>query len=204
MFLKQLSLFNVHNSSSTHIYNFFGIYSLNFKRVLKPDGCFMFAMVGGATLTELRSSLVLAELERDGGVSSHVGPFVDFNDVGTLVSNAGFTLPTVDIDTVKVSFPNAMVLMEHLQRMGEGNASLNKKERVSISTFLASACIYDNMYKLQTDQGIEEEEVEVSVQVIYAIGWAPDDSQPKPKERGSATHKVGEIVLDRTSKLDPL
>lgn len=34
------------------------------KRVLKPDGCFMFAMVGGATLTELRSSLVLAEMER--------------------------------------------------------------------------------------------------------------------------------------------
>jgi NADH dehydrogenase [ubiquinone] 1 alpha subcomplex assembly factor 5 len=34
------------------------------RRVLKPDGCFMFAMVGGATLTELRSSLVLAEMER--------------------------------------------------------------------------------------------------------------------------------------------
>ena len=39
------------------------------RRVLKDDGCFMLAMVGGASLSELRSSLVLAEMERVGGVS---------------------------------------------------------------------------------------------------------------------------------------
>ena len=49
----------------------------------------MFAMVGGATLPELRSSLVLAEMERDGGVSPHVGPFVDFSDIGSLMGSAG-------------------------------------------------------------------------------------------------------------------
>lgn len=38
------------------------------RRVLKDDGCFMLAMVGGASLPELRSSLVLAEMERVGGV----------------------------------------------------------------------------------------------------------------------------------------
>lgn len=46
------------------------------QRVLKPDGCFIFAMVGGATLPELRVAMVMAELEREGGVSPHVGPFV--------------------------------------------------------------------------------------------------------------------------------
>ena len=38
------------------------------KRILKDDGCFMFAMVGGTSLPELRSSFVLAEMERKGGV----------------------------------------------------------------------------------------------------------------------------------------
>ena len=33
-------------------------------RVLKPDGCLLFAMPGGGTLPELRSSLILAESER--------------------------------------------------------------------------------------------------------------------------------------------
>ncbi|GMI33726.1 hypothetical protein TeGR_g342 [Tetraparma gracilis] len=46
-------------------------------RVLKPDGAFLVAVPGGQTLPELRSSLLLAEQERDGGVSAHTGPFVD-------------------------------------------------------------------------------------------------------------------------------
>ena len=33
----------------------------------------------------------------DGGVSTHIGPFIDFEDVGSLLTNAEFTLSTVDI-----------------------------------------------------------------------------------------------------------
>jgi len=157
-------------------------------------------MVGGASLTELRSSLVLAEIERDGGVSPRIGPFVDISDVGQLVSGAGFALPTVDVDTITLTYPNAMVLMEHLQRMGEGNACSNRKaDRTSMDTFLAASCIYDGMFAHKdSDDGQSSlrsgsNEVEASVQVIYAIGWAPHDSQPQPKPRGSATHKVGDI-----------
>lgn len=168
------------------------------KRVLKPDGCFLLAMVGGSTLSELRSSLVLAELERDGGVSPHVGPFIDVSDVGSLLTNAGFALPTIDIDTIHLGYPNAMVLMEHLQRMGEGNASLSRKPSVPKDTFLSAACIYDNMFSLSSNQD-GDTDVEASVQVIYAIGWSPHKSQQQPKERGSAKHKVGEVVIDQSN-----
>ena len=163
-------------------------------RVLKPNGCFLFAMIGGATLPELRASLVMAELERDGGVSPHVGPFCELSDIGSILSSAGFQLPTIDVDTLKVAYPNSMVLMEHLQRMGEGNACINRRQRTSLDTFLASACIYDTQFGLETDEGIEEDTIEASVQVIFAIGWSPHESQQKPLERGSATMKVGEMV----------
>ena len=183
------------------------------KRVLKPDGCLMFAMIGGSTLSELRSSLVLAEMERDGGVSTHVGPFVDFADVGTLLTAAGFTLPTVDIDTIKLGYPNAMVLMEHLQRMGEGNACASRRgttnagdrtgPRMGTDAFLSAACIYDSMYKLEVDDGVyDNDSVEASVQIIYAIGWTPHESQQKPLDRGSATRKVGEDVVVEETKAD--
>lgn len=168
------------------------------RRVLKPDGCFMFAMVGGATLTELRSSLVLAEMERDGGVSPHVGPFVDFADVGALLTNAGFNLTTIDIDTIKLGYPNAMVCMEHLQRMGENNACVSRRPNMSADTFLASACIYDELYPLE-GQGADEKDVEATVQVIFGIGWTPHESQQQPDARGSATKKIGEIVVDKSS-----
>ena len=158
-------------------------------RVLKPDGCFMFAMVGGETLSELRASMVLGELERDGGVSPHIGPFVELSDTGALLQRAGFALPTLDIDTMRIAYPSAPVLMEHLQRMGESNAGLKRRDRVSLDTFLASSCIYESQF------GVDgHDEIEATLQIIYAIGWTPHESQQKPKERGSATHKIGDIV----------
>ena len=45
-------------------------------RALKPDSPFIGAMFGGDTLFELRSALQVAQLEREGGISPHVSPFV--------------------------------------------------------------------------------------------------------------------------------
>ena len=164
------------------------------KRVLKPDGCFMFSMIGGTTLPELRASLVLAELEREGGVGAHVGPFVELSDVGSLLQNAGFTLPTVDVDTIKISYPDAPILMEHLQRMGEGNSSLRRRETTGKDVFLAASCIYDEMFSVDSTDS-EESEIEASAQVIFAIGWTPHHSQQQPLQRGSATHRMSEIGI---------
>jgi len=169
------------------------------KRVLKPDGCFLLAMVGGMTLPELRASLVLGEMEREGGVSPHVGPFVGLSDVGSLLGNAGFTLPTVDVDTVPIAYPNAMVLMEHLQRMGEANACINRRTRTSLDTFLAAAAVYEQIYGIEEEEGGGGRQIEASVQVIYAIGWSPHESQQQPLQRGTATHKVGDIVTHTTT-----
>ena len=101
-----------------------------------------------------------------------------------------------DIDTVRIGYPNAATLMEHLQRMGENNACLNKTERTSLDTFLAASCIYDELFELEDDK----ESIEASVQVIYAIGWSPHESQQQPLERGTATHKVGDMVTHTKSE----
>ncbi|EMP31754.1 Putative methyltransferase C20orf7 like protein, partial [Chelonia mydas] len=66
-------------------------------QVLKPDGVFIGAMFGGETLYELRCSLQLAELEREGGFSPHISPFVDVTDLGHLLGRAGFNTLTVVI-----------------------------------------------------------------------------------------------------------
>lgn len=155
-------------------------------------------MIGGTTLPELRVSLVLAELEREGGVGAHVGPFVELSDVGSLLQTAGFALPTIDIDTVTISYPNAPVLMEHLQRMGEGNASLRRREQTGTDIFLAASCIYDEMFAMSSSAPLSpdehgDSEVEASAQVIFAIGWSPHERQPKPLERGSAKHHMRDV-----------
>lgn len=63
--------------------------------MLKPDGVFIGAMVGGETLYELRCSLQLAETEREGGFSPHVSPYTAVTDLGNLLGQAGFTMLTV-------------------------------------------------------------------------------------------------------------
>ncbi|KAJ3057693.1 NADH dehydrogenase [ubiquinone] 1 alpha subcomplex assembly factor 5, partial [Podochytrium sp. JEL0797] len=47
---------------------------IQIRKCLKPDGVFLGAMVGGETLFELRTSLQLAQIEREGGVAPHVSP----------------------------------------------------------------------------------------------------------------------------------
>lgn len=155
-------------------------------------------MVGGSSLSELQTSLGLAEQEREGGVSPHVGPFVNVSDVGSLLTSAEFTLPTVDVDTISIGFPDAMVVMEHLQRMGEGNACLNRRDRVPRDTFLAACAIYQNLFRVDPYEcngvdAADHDDVKVTIQVIYAIGWTPHVSQQRPLTRGSATQKIKDI-----------
>ena len=66
----------------------------------------------------------------------------DDDDDDILGIDAEFRLPTIDIDDIQIGYPNAMVLLEHLGRMGEGNACTNRKERVGLTTFLWAECLY--------------------------------------------------------------
>lgn len=46
------------------------------RHLLKPDGVFIGAVLGGDTLFELRTALQLAEQERRGGIANRVSPMI--------------------------------------------------------------------------------------------------------------------------------
>jgi NADH dehydrogenase [ubiquinone] 1 alpha subcomplex assembly factor 5 len=145
------------------------------RRVLKPDGLFLGCLLGGDTLYELRTSLQLAQVEREGGISPHISPMTNVRDVGALLSRAGFNLTTVDVDEVCVSYPSMFELLEDLQGMGENNALIHRKSMIHRDTLLAASAIYKEVYGNK-----EEGSIPATFQVIYMIGWKPDPSQPKP------------------------
>jgi NADH dehydrogenase [ubiquinone] 1 alpha subcomplex assembly factor 5 len=144
-------------------------------------------MLGGDTLQELRSSLVMAEQERDGGVSPHISPFTTLPDVGNLLSSAGFSLTTVDQEQFTVNYADAFILMYDLRSMGENNATLLRRKFVSKETFISAAAIYKAVY------GNSDGTIPATFNVIYFIGWAPHQSQPKPKSRGSQQASFADI-----------
>lgn len=166
-------------------------------QVLKPDGVFIGAMVGGETLYELRCSLQLAELEREGGFAPHISPYTAVTDLGNLLGQAGFNMLTVDIDEVQVNYPGMLEVMRDLQGMGESNCAWNRKLLLQRDTMLAAAAIYKEMY------GNEDRSVPATFQILYMIGWKPHDSQAKPAKRGSANvsfadlSKIGKLQSDQ-------
>ena len=164
------------------------------RKVLKPDGVFIGSMLGGSTLTELRSCMLMAEMEREGGMSTHTSPMAHVSDCGGLLQGAGFTLPTVDTDVLTMEVPCAFTLMEHLQGMGESNAALSARSGVRRDTLLAAAAAYQAGYG-KDEEGTDSVNglVKASFQVIYMIGWSPHESQPTPKRRGSATHSLSSL-----------
>ncbi|XP_015434597.1 PREDICTED: NADH dehydrogenase [ubiquinone] 1 alpha subcomplex assembly factor 5 [Dufourea novaeangliae] len=169
----------------------------NVNKSLKNDGVFLAAIFGGQTLYELRSSLQLAELERDGGISVHISPFAEVRDVGTLLNRANFTMLTIDTDEMVVGYPNMFELMWDLKGMAENNAVRNRKLRLNKDTILAASAIYKELYGQTKEDGTPF--LPATFQIIYLVGWKPDPSQPKPLDRGT-----GEVSLKNLYRLDEI
>ena len=89
------------------------------------------------------------------------------------------------------------MLMEHLARMGEGNACTGRRDRVGLGTFVGAACLYRELYP--ADEGNSDEGIVASAQVIYGIAWKEHESQQKPDERGSAEQKLPGVSVTKTS-----
>lgn len=156
------------------------------RMALKPDGLFLAAMLGGETLRELRIACTVAQLERDGGISPRVSPLVQVQDAGNLLTGAGFSLPTVDVDKYIMRYPTALELIDHLRSMGEGNAVLQRVQTLKKETAIAAAAAYDAMFG-------DSDGISATFQVIYMAAWSPHSSQPSSKRRGSATVSFEDI-----------
>ncbi|KAG7097387.1 hypothetical protein E1B28_004737 [Marasmius oreades] len=135
------------------------------KEVLKPDGLFLGAMLGGDTLFELRTSLQLAEVDREGGISPHISPMTDSRDISSLLGRAGLTLLTVDVDEVKVNYPSMWELVDDLKSMGESNAIVGRRHFIHRDTLAAASAIYKELH------GNEDGTIPATFQIIFMASF---------------------------------
>lgn len=119
------------------------------RKALKPDAPLIAAMIGGDSLYELRTSLQLAELEREGGISPRVSPMTDVRDISALLGRTGYALTTIDIDEVVINYPSMFELMDDLKAMGDSNAVLTRRHNLHRDTLLAASSIYKGEYGYQ-------------------------------------------------------
>lgn len=150
---------------------------VNIRKVLKKDGFLLNAMFGGNTLYELRSCFSMAQSEALGGVSPHVSPMIDGAGLSTLVLQAGFNLPTIDLDRHLLLYKSPFHLMEHISAMGESACHLHRTP-LSRDVLLGACACYDVMYR-------QNELTPATFEIFHMIAWSPSPSQPKPLARGS-------------------
>ncbi len=162
---------------------------IQMRRALKPDGVMLAAFAGGETLYELRESLLQSEVELSDGASPRVYPFIDKQQMAGLMQRAGFTLPVVDSEILKVSYRDMFHLMSDIRGMGESNSLVNcYKSFTSSRLFSTSSKYYQEKFKENDGR------ITANFEIIFSIGWAPHDSQQKPAKRGSGQVSLSEIL----------
>lgn len=165
---------------------------IQIRRALRPDGLLLAVMFGGRTLSELRHALGEAEVAGEGGLSPRISPFADVRDIGNLLQRAGFALPTVDTETLTVSYADPLRLMSDLRGMGESNAVCERRKSLSRrTTLLDAAARYRVLY------GDAHGRVPATFQLIYLTAWSPGRDQPRPLRPGAATARLADALEAR-------
>ena len=151
------------------------------RMTLKPDGLFIAAIFAEETLSALRSALYAAESEVKGGVSARISPFASVQDFGQALQRAGFALPVVDLDRVRVSYAEPTRLLGDLRGMGETSAL--KRKAAPLTRGVLGVAI-DKL------GACEDERFDIA----YLTAWAPHESQQKPLAPGSAKMSMEKSV----------
>ena len=158
---------------------------IQLRRVLRPDGLLLASLLGGETLTELRQSLALAELELTGGANPRVSPVAELADLAGLLQRAGFALPVADADRLTLTYPDAFALMAELRALGETSALATRPRGLARrALFFRAAELYRERF------GQADGRIPATFELINLAAWAPDQSQPKPLARGSASRSL--------------
>lgn len=165
------------------------------RRALKPDGLFIGAMFGGGTLNELRDSLAQGEIAATGGISPRVSPMADVRELGALMQRAGFALPVIDVERTTVRYRDFFTLVKDLRAMGETNALANRKP------FLSRAALTGAIAHYQDKHSDAEGRFLATFDIVYLLGWAPDESQQKPLRPGSAKARLADALGVKEHKI---
>lgn len=159
------------------------------KAHLRPDGLFIAATLGGASLTELRRAWLEADALTSGGAFARVAPLIDVRDAGALLQRAGFALPVTDTETHKVRYQDPLALMRELRAMGASNPLAERPDRLATRTTLAAA-----VSAYEALAGEPDGRVRATLEIIWMSGWAPDESQQKPMRPGSAEVSLTKVL----------
>lgn len=136
------------------------------RQCLKKNGLFIASFFGGETLSDLRKSIITAELKYRNKAHPRIIPFIHIKDAGMLMQNAGFGLPVADSETVSIEYQDSTKLLYDLKRMGEGNI-LAKRSSAPLTKTLLKKISEIHLEKFPSKNG----NITANFEIITVSGW---------------------------------
>jgi malonyl-CoA O-methyltransferase len=96
-----------------------------FMRVLKPHGLLFFTSLGPQTLHELKQSFAAHS------PFTHVNEFMDMHDYGDLLVKTRFSDPVMDMEMIRVTYPQVKHLLQDLKATGARNLNPQRQKGLS-------------------------------------------------------------------------
>lgn len=95
------------------------------RRCLRVGGLLIFSSFGPDTLCELRASWAAVD------DSPHVHRFIDLHDLGDALVRAGFEHPVMEMEKLRLTYPDCHALMREMQRLGAQNALTGRRRSLT-------------------------------------------------------------------------
>ena len=147
---------------------------VEFRRALRVGGLLSFTTFGPDTLKELREAFLAADR------ATHVGRFIDMHDIGDMLVHAGFADPVMDIETLTLTYGDAIDLMRDLKAIGAHNITAGRPRgmmgRQRWRRMLAA---------LEATR--RDGRLPASFEVVYGHAWKPE---PRVTDDGRAIIRV--------------
>jgi malonyl-CoA O-methyltransferase len=128
------------------------------RRVLKPDGLFLFSSFGPDTLRELRAAWAQADN------FNHVNQFMDMHDVGDALVRAGLMEPVLDVDRIQLTYADVLALMRDLKMIGAHNVTAGRSRGLTGKTRLRSMT---SAYEAFRRDG----RLPATYEIVYGTSW---------------------------------
>lgn len=154
------------------------------RETLRPDGLLLAAFVGGGSLGHLRAALLAGDGDRP---AQRLHPQIDVRAAGDLLQRAGFAMPVVDVQSLRVGYGDLFGLLGDLRGMGGAQCLTSRPPPLTRAALLRAAEAF--MARADPDGRVRER-----FEIVHLSGWRPDPSQPKAARRGSGTVSLAEAL----------
>ena len=159
-----------------------------FRRCLRPGGLVLFSSFGPDTLRELRQCWQ----QVDG--YNHVNAFIDMHDLGDGLIRNGFSDPVMDMETITLTYPDALTVMHDLKALGAHNVTAGRNRGLTTPRALRAVV---ERYETRRTNGT----LPATFEIVYGHAWhLPRTARAKPARGGEFHIAVDSLRRPRSQQ----